>query len=58
MRKELLYCDLCNKQVENYSDLENLEFNPKPGNGRKLEICKDCFYKIRDYAFSLKVKEE
>lgn len=58
MRKELLYCDLCNKQVKNYSDLENLEFHPKCGNGRTLEICQDCFYKIRDYALSLKVKEE
>ena len=50
------YCDLCGKQLENVWDFEHLEFNYKGGGSAKFEVCRACFYKVRDYAYQLKME--
>lgn len=46
-------CDFCRKEVELPSELEDLILDTRGGRDRH-EVCRECFYKVRDYAYKLK----
>ena len=54
MVKVKYICDFCGKEVELPSGLEDLKFDTKGGGRDRHEVCRECFYKVRDYAYKLK----
>lgn len=50
-----IYCDICRKEVQAHSELEEVVLDTKSGMKRRYEVCDDCYNKICKHIEQMKL---